>query len=68
VNLFVIDFNEAAANEMIFMCLVFSDCDYLAEGSGNDALRFFAFIATHHCVSFAASRLSIGKNSSIVSI
>lgn len=68
VYFFVIDFDEATANEMCFGGVVLGDGDDLAEGAGNDASLFFIIGDAHHGVGLAASGLSIGEYCAIVAV
>jgi len=67
MDLLVVYFHEAAANEMGFRCVIFSDCYDLAEGSRNDSSRLLT-ITPHHRMSFTTTCLSIGKDSAIIPI
>ena len=52
---------------MGFWCVIFSDGDYLAEGSRNDSSGLL-IIASHHSMCFSASSLPIGKDGAIIAI
>ena len=67
MDLLVVDFDEAATNEMCFRCVIFNDCYDLTECSWNDSSRLLT-ITAHHSVSFTTACLPIGKDSAIVSI
>lgn len=68
MDFLVVDFDEAAANEMGLRCIILCDCDYLTEGTGNDAAGLLAISTTHHGVGLTAACLPISKDSAIVSI
>jgi hypothetical protein len=67
MNLLIVDFNEAAPYQMFFIGLGACQSDNLVKSSGNDTLGLLAFRAAHHGMGFAATGLSIGKNSSVIS-
>ena len=52
---------------MGFGCVIFGDCDYLAEGSRDDASGLF-IVSSHHCMGFPTSCLPICEDSAIVAI
>ena len=68
VDLFVVNFDETATDQVSLGCIVLGYCYYLTESSGNDSSRLLGLIATHHCVGLTTTRLTIGKNGAIVAI
>ena len=68
MDLFIVDLNEAAANEMGLACLILGDGDDLAEGARNDSLALLALVATHHCMCLSAAGLAIREDCSIVPV
>ena len=67
MDLFIIYFDEAAANKMGFGCVTFGDGHNLAKCSRDDALAFFR-ASTHHGVSFPAARLPICEDSAVITV
>lgn len=68
VDLFVVDLDEAAADEVGLGGVVLGDGHDLAEGSGDDALSFLTCTSAHHGMSLAATCLPIGKDSPIIAV
>ena len=65
---FIVDFYEAASDEMRFRVVIFSYCYNLAECSRNNSTSFLAFVTAHHRVSFATSSLPVSEDGPIISI
>ena len=53
---------------MSLSCIVFSLSNYLTKCSRNDSLSFLAIWVAHHCMSFATTSLSVGKNGPVVAV
>ena len=53
---------------MSLSCVVFSLSDDLTKRSRNDSPAFLAAWVAHHCMSFATTSLSIGKNGPVVAV
>ena len=68
VNLFIVDFNKAAPDQMCFCRIVFRLGDYLTEGPWNDTAGLLAICSSHHGVSFSTASLSVGEDGAIVSV
>lgn len=68
MDLFIVNLNEAASNEVSLACLILGDGDDLAEGTRDDSFAFLALVATHHRMRLSAAGLPIGENCSIVPV
>ena len=68
VNLLVIDFDEAAADEVGLGGVVLGDGDDLAEGARDYPLALVALIGPHHRVRFAATRLPVREDRPVVPV
>ena len=68
MNLLIIDFDEAAADEMGFRCVVLGNGDDLLEGAGDDASSLFRLVAAHHRVRLAAARLPVREDGPVVPV
>jgi hypothetical protein len=68
VDLFVVDLDETAADQMRLRCIVFGHRYDLTECSWDYAFRFLVLVAAHHRMGFAAPRLPVCKDSPIVAV
>ena len=68
MNLFIIDFNETASNEMLLIFFASCKGDDLAKGPGDDTSGILIIIGAHHGVSFSAAGLAVGEDGSIISL
>lgn len=68
MNLLIIDFNETATDKVSLSRIVLGDRYNLLKGSRNDPSGLFILIASHHSMSLTAPGLSVGEDSSIVSL
>ena len=68
MDLLIVNFDEAAPDQMCLRCIVFCDGDYLAEGTRDNASSFLGVRSAYHCVGLAASGLSIREDGAIVTI
>ena len=66
MDLLVVDLDKTATDKMSSRCIIFCYSYYLLEGSRNNSFGLLALIAAHHCMCFSATRLSISKNSTII--
>lgn len=68
VYFLIVDFDKTATDEMILGGIILGHRHDLAEGTRNDTLGLFSFVAAHHGVSLTATGLPIGENGSIVAV
>ena len=68
MDLFVVNFDETATDQVSLGCFVLGHCYYLTKRSGNDSSRLLGIIAAHHGVCLTTTRLTIGKNGAVVAI
>jgi hypothetical protein len=68
MNFFVVNFYKTATNQVCFTGFIFCHCYDLTECSWDDSFQLLIVRNAHHCVSFAASSLTICKNGAVVSI
>jgi hypothetical protein len=68
MNFLIIDFYKAASNKVCLGDIIFSDCNYLTEGSRNYTFQLLIVGDPHHCVSLSATSLSVCEYGSIVPV
>ena len=68
MNFFVVNFYKTATNQVCFTGFIFCNCYDLTECSWNDSFQLLIVRNAHHCVSFAASSLTVCENGAVVSI
>ena len=67
MDLFVVDLDEAATDQMGFGVVTFCDGHDLTEGPRDDSFSLLC-ARSHHCMSFAAAGLPVGEYGPIVTV
>ena len=68
MDLLIVNLDETATDEVCLRSVVLCDGDYLGKGAGDDSTRLLGFVATHHCVGFAAAGLPVSEDCAIVAV
>lgn len=68
MNLFIIDFNETASNEMLLIFFASCKGDDLTKGSRDNTFGILIIIRPHHSMSFSTTSLTISEDGSIISL
>lgn len=68
MDFFIIDFDEAAPDEVCLGSVVLGYGYDLLESAGNDSSCLLRLISAHHGVGFAATRLSVSEDGPVVAI
>lgn len=68
VDLLIVNFDEAAPDQMCLRCIVFCDGDYLTEGTRDYASSLLGVRSTYHRMCLSAACLAIGEDGAIVTI
>ena len=66
MNLLVVNLDETATDEVSDWCVIFCYCYDLLESSWDDSFSLIALIASHHCMCFSTTSLSITKDCAII--
>lgn len=65
-NFFIINFDERAANEKLFILSLTNGLEYMTEWPRDDALQILVFNFSDHGMRLATASLSVGKNGTII--
>lgn len=68
MDLLIVNFDEAATNEVVLACIVLRDCYDLAEGARYDAAGLLRLVTAHHGVGLSTASLSVSEDSSVVAV